>query len=140
MWPDKTAVCTECGHDFRSGKKLRTSYDLRDRNVELGCPFLGTYSLYSIQINRKNQRTLVIKQWFLWIPVYRKLVELKDYDSIFTDWSFQDDGDSRSDLFTLELQGPMRRPNRIWQGQNEQSMHVLIDLLKEAAGLTIKRK
>ncbi len=46
-WPNKTAVCIECGYNFRTGKKLKTIRKVRDRYVDLGKPFLGSYSRYS---------------------------------------------------------------------------------------------
>jgi hypothetical protein len=134
------AICIECGHDFRTGRKLETTYDLRPRSLELGWRFLGTYSRYDVNRDRKGQPILTIRSWLLWIPLGTTTVGLKGYDSICTDYQLQHDGNREYDMFFLELQGPRKAPYRLWSGTNESSMHDLVDLLREGAGLTVTRK
>jgi hypothetical protein len=139
-WPGDAAICVDCGHDFRSGKKHETTYQLRPRSLVLGLTFLGTYRLYTLQRNRKGQPTFTIKSWLLWIPLGTRTIELKDYDSVVTDWYLHDTGRSQTDVFMLELHGPRKRPWCFWRGTDERSMHALVDMLQEGAGLTVKRK
>jgi hypothetical protein len=139
-WPEGTAVCTECGHNFRSGKKLKTVRRIRDRFIDLGIPALGTYKRYAVCTDAKGRRTLVIRRWLLWIPLWSTTIELKGYDSVLTDYELVTTENEQHDWFPLILSGPGKKPREIWSGSNEDSMHALVDLLREAAGLTVGRR
>jgi len=138
-WPEGAAVCIECGYNFRTGKKLKTKRRIEDRCLDVGRPALGWYSRYAIHADAKGRRSLVIRSWFLWIPLGTTTVDLKGYDSVVTDHKRVTTRNSRYDWFPLALKGPNKNPRQIWSGSNEGTMHALVDFLREAAGLTIGR-
>jgi hypothetical protein len=135
-WPPNTVVCVGCGYNFKTGEKLKTRYKVRDRYVDVGVPFLGTYTRYAVSRDADGRVKFSKNQWLLWLPVGKMSVDLNGYDSVATDYTAGDN----CDWFYLELQGPQKRPMRLWEGSKEETMHQLVDLLKDTAGLTVKRK
>jgi hypothetical protein len=139
QWPPETVLCVQCGYNFRTGKKLKRKYQVRDETVVLGLTWLGTYDRFTVRRDKKGRLELIRESRFLWIPFGTAVIPLKDYDAVATDYELRSDGRNQYDYFFLELQG-RGRPYRIWSGGNEGHMHALVDLLKQVAGLTIKRK
>jgi hypothetical protein len=138
QWPAGTVVCVDCGHDFRSGKRRRRTYQVRDSYVDLGCTILGTYTRYSVRRDTDDCRCLFIQSWFLWIPLGSVFIDLAGYDAVATGYEEPDEFEN-CQKFSLRLQGPRKACVPIWSGQQEERMHKLIDMLKDATRLVITR-
>jgi hypothetical protein len=100
---------------------------------------VGCYSRFAIHVDAKGRRSLVIRSWFLWIPLGTTTVDLKGYDSVVTGYELVATNRTRYDWFPVALKGPSKDPRQIWSGRNEESMHELVDFLRDAAGLTVGR-
>ena len=141
-WPGDAVLCVACGYNFETGKKVERVYQILTRTVDIGVRWLGTYTRLLIFRDRKGRTTLTIAKRFLFIPVGRRVIELKDYDSILTDVSlgYHDEDGGAPDIFYLDLEGPRKKPVRILKTSNEWKMREVIDTLQEMAQFQIKRK
>src|SRR5262249_26557323 len=105
QWPEGTVLCTDCGHDFRTGKKVKRTYPVRDETVVAGWFFLGCHSRFTVRRDQKGHLFLIKQSFFLWIPVWTTVIDLRDYDAVVTDYKYIKHGDIQYDEFYLELHG-----------------------------------
>jgi hypothetical protein len=136
-WEQAVAVCIECGHDFRSGGKLRRRVAESDTLVDMGFSGFLIRIRFIVRRDTKGRWWLIRKKSFLFFGVGTREFALSDYSAVATDFrQTEDDGDGVSDLY-LEGRG---RPTRIWSGTRDDRMRELIDLLHSGPGLAIRRK
>ena len=79
--------------------------------------------------------------WFFFVPVVYAKVDLRKYDSVYTNYAGYSGyaADERGDWFWLEVRGEKARPVRIYRGQDEQTMKEIVNCLQHEAGLTVCR-
>jgi hypothetical protein len=141
-WPEDAVVCIECGYNFETGKRMKTTYDQLERHFTFGVSWLGTYNRVTILRDRKGKSSLIRSTRFLFIPLGSRVIELKGYNAVVVDVTLgHSDGENSSpDVYYLDLEGPKKRPVRILKTTDEEGMHAVVDALKEAARLEIKRR
>jgi hypothetical protein len=137
-WPTDTVVCVECGHNFETGRRLRTRYETVDRVIDVGLVWLGCYTRYSVRRSTRGKALLTISHRLFFLPLGTATYDLSAYRYIFTDFMAGDR--ESSDQFYLELQGPGQRDVNIFSSPDEQAMKELVDLVAKAGRLEIKRK
>src|SRR5262249_47424324 len=116
QWPAGTALCVECGYDFRTAKKVKRKYQVMDESIDLG--LFGTYTRFTLRRDQKGKLSLIRTTRFLWIPLGTWVISLKDYDAVATNYSLESNGEFEYDQFYLELWG-RGRPLEIWRGTRE---------------------
>ncbi len=140
-WPADAAVCIDCGFNFKTGKRMETVYRVLERTVVVGVTWLGTCTRLTIARDRKGRATLTIAGRFLFIPTGTQRIDLSGYDAVLVDCTLGQGGEDPSpDVYHLELQGPRKPPLEILSTSDEWKMREVVDKLKEAARLEIKRK
>jgi hypothetical protein len=137
-WPLDTVVCIECGHNFETGRKLRTKYNIRDRIIDVGIVWLGTCTRYRVFRNERGKPFLGVSRKFLFIPLGESIYDLSAYRTIYTD--FVAGHDDNPDVSILELEGPGKRAVTIFQSSDDEQMKDLIDMIAGAGQLEIKRR
>jgi hypothetical protein len=137
-WPLDTVVCIECGHNFETGRKLRTKYNIRDRILDVGIVWLGIYTRYRVFRDQRGKPFLGVSQKFLFIPLAESIYDLTTYRTIYTD--FVAGHDDNPDVSFLELEGPGKRAVTIFQSSNDEQMKDLIDMIVGVGQLEIKRR
>ena len=139
-WTEDAVVCIRCGYNFRTGKKMETVYDIIQRTIVVGVRWLGSYTRLTIFRGRKGETSLTVARKFLFVPLGTRVLDLRDYDTIWTDCTLGDAEDNAPDVYYLELEGRKKGPVRILKTSDEWSMREVVDTLKEAARLQVKRK
>ena len=139
LWSADTAVCVECGWNFRTGKRERTTYAVLDRYVDVGLPLLGTYTRLAVHRGRKGDLSLTEKSWFLFIPLGTSVLDLKEYEAVVTDFTPGDDRE-RSDVLSVYLRDKQRNTRRLYRGGDEPTMKAIVEMLQEVAHLRVERK
>jgi hypothetical protein len=137
-WPAGTVVCIDCGWNFQKKRKMHTVYKVKDIVVEWGARFLGCYSQAVLHRERTGELTLTLRSWVLFLPVGRQEVDLDGYTRIVTD--FTPGNDEAPDVYYVDLEGPHRRPVRVYCGSDERTMHEIIDTIKESTRMEITRR
>jgi hypothetical protein len=137
-WPLETVVCTDCGHNFETGRKLKTRYDVPDRIIDDGIGWLGTFTRYRVFRGRRGEPCLNVSRKFLFLPLGSTTYDLSDYRAILTDFAAGDD--DNPDVFYLQLAGSGRKTVTIFRSFNEQAFKAVLDLVAQAGRLEIQRK
>ena len=137
-WPTDTAVCIECGHDFRSGRKVRRTVQATEETVNMGWSGFFGYTRFTVRRDPKNRWWLVRKSWFLFVGLAPTEFALSDYTAVATDHA-ELVGEEDADLYYLYLEG-RGKSRRIWSGGRDDKMRELIDVLRTNVGLAIRRK
>jgi hypothetical protein len=137
-WPIATVVCVDCGHNFETGRKMRTSYRVADRVLDHGMVWLGTYTRYRVFRSERGKPFLTVSRKLLFLPLGSSTYDLSAYRSILTD--FVAGHDESPDVFYLQLDGPGKRPVTIFRSSDEVGMKDLIDMVAQAGHLEVKRK
>ncbi len=137
-WPQGTVICTDCGYNFETGRKMKTKFNIPDRIIDVGVVWLGTYTRYRVFRGKRRQPCLQVNRKFLFVPLGSNTYHLGDYCAILTD--FTPGADNQPDVFYLELEGPRKGNVTIFNSSDEEKYKELIDLLAEAGRLEIKRK
>jgi hypothetical protein len=142
-WPTETVLCVNCGYNFKTGKQLKTEYDLRDRTLTVQGLIPGNSMRLTVRRDEKKRRYLVKENWTLGIASGKEMFDLEKFDSVTTDYTtdvfIHAPGRENfvDELYLLYLEGDRRV--KLWLGSSERTMHEIVDFLK-GAGLTIKRK
>jgi hypothetical protein len=137
-WPIGTVVCIDCGYHFEAGRKMRTKYNVPDRIIDFGFVWLGTYARYRVHRGKGGRPCLTVSQQLLFLPLGSVTYDLTRYSALLTDFTAGDR--DTPDRYSLEMEGPGRKPELIADTANEEKFKELIDLLAEAGRLEIKRK
>jgi hypothetical protein len=137
-WPVDTVLCIDCGHNFETGRKLRTKYNVPDRVLDVGASWLGPYARYRVFRNERGRACLNVSRTFLFLPLGSATYDLSDYRAVLTDFAAGDD--DSPDTFYLELEGRGERAVRIFRSSDEEKFKELTDLLAQAGRIEIKRK
>ena len=138
-WPTGTAICIECGHDFRSGKKVRKRVAESEEVVNMGWSGFLKRTRFIVRRDAKGRTWLVKKKWFLFFALKTEEFALADFDAVATDHTQSGNDEEATHYFYLSLEG--RKASRsIWSGTNDDAMRRLIDALRRAANLAVKRK
>jgi hypothetical protein len=133
----EAVVCIECGYDFRSGKRIRKrSGDAR--SWVYGVPALGWYTRYAILQDRKGDWFLVIRSYFLFLPMSARQYDLALYEAACTDFRSAGRGRSYREWYSVALQGRRGRVV-LYRGGRQVVFKWLVDALHQVAGLEIKR-
>lgn len=136
-WPLATVVCVDCGHNFQTGRKLRTKYRVAETIIEVGSRWAGSSTQYRVYRNGRGKACLTLSSRLLFIPTGTVTYDLGDYNAVYTDFTPGDD--ENPDAFHLELRGPGARPVVIFNSSNEEKMRELADALAAVGRLEIKR-
>jgi hypothetical protein len=139
MWSADTVICVECGWNFHTGKRERTTYAVLDRYVDVGVPLLGTYTRIAVQRGRRGDRTLTQKSWLLFIPLGTSVLDLKNFEAVVTDYTRGGDR-RRSDVFSLYLRDKEKGTRYIYSGGDDRTMKAIEDMLQEVAHLSVERR
>jgi hypothetical protein len=138
VWPGETVLCVECGWNFRTGKREKTTCAVSDRHVDFGIPFLGICTRVAVHRGEEGELTLTRTRRVLFIPLGTSVLDLDGYEAVVTD--YVRGGEDNSDLFYLELRGKDKRTVRIYDGGDEGTMKAIVDMLREVAHLRVERK
>lgn len=143
-WPEHTVLCINCGYHFKTGKQLKTEYDMRDRTLTVAGALPGNSTRFTLRRDAKGRRLLVRESWLLGVASGMLTLHLADFDAVVTDYTTDvelnpDAGPFSEELYYLELQGSHQRTVKLWHGSSEEKMHTIVDLLK-STGLRVKRK
>jgi hypothetical protein len=141
-WPGDAVVCVDCGYNFKTGQRMQTVYRVLERTVDVGATWLGSYTRLVFARDRKGHATLTISKRFLFIPTGTREIDLSEYSAVLVDCALGHQGgeESSPDVYYLDLEGPRQRPLRILSTTDEWKMREVVDTLKEAARLEIKRR
>jgi LSD1 subclass zinc finger protein len=134
-WPKGTALCIDCGHDFRSGRTVRRRMPAKEESVDMGFTGFLTTTRFTVRRDDRGKWWLVKKSWFLFFGLKPTEFPLADYPAVATDYA--DLGDDHH-MYYLYLEG-RRGPRRIWSGTSDDKMRELIDALRNGPGLTVRR-
>ena len=151
--PVETVICVNCGYDFQTGKKIKTSFQVQDRYVDIGTPSLGCYTRYALHREQTGNLKLTRKWYFFGLRLSSTIVDLRGYDSVVTDIGADIFGGLapfgligillRSNIqqcpYRLSLEGNRKRPFILYEGPDQTGMDEIADLL-HGAGLKIRRK
>jgi hypothetical protein len=138
-WPIDTVICIDCGHNFETGKKMRTRYKLAEHVLDVGPVWLGSYTRYRVFRSQHGKPFLNVSQKFLFLSLGSKDYDLSAYRWVLTDFA-AGDGENSADLFYLQLDGPKQRPVTIFRSTSEAKFKELIDMVVQAGQLEIKRR
>jgi hypothetical protein len=139
MWSADTVICVECGWNFHTGKRERTTYAVLDRYVDVGIPLLGTYTRLAVHRGRKGDLSLTEKSWLLFIPLGTSVFDLKRFEAVVTDYTLVG-GKHRRDIFSVYLRDKDKRTRCLYQGGDEPTMKAIVDMLQEVAHLRVERQ
>ena len=137
-WPTDTALCIDCGHDFRSGRKVRRRLQVREEFVDMGWSRFLMSTRFTVRRDPKGKWWLVKKSWFLFVGLAPTEFALADYTAVATDHADLG-GEEDDDMYYLYLEG-RGKSRRIWSGGRDDKMRELIDLLTNSVGLDVRRK
>ncbi len=132
-WEPGTAVCIDCGWNFRTGKPMKTKYRLIDRVLP------GSYSWFGFEhrlvLTRGQDGILKLKLFRKLFFIRRKTVSIKlaDYQQIVTDYKVVDNGQTVTEEYRVDLEGVRRRSISVYRGSNQVTMKETIDMLQAAA-------
>ena len=129
-------VCVECGYDFRTRRKLRTTYSGGGFSRDFGLTWLGSFHRYTFSRFRDGGWLLSVSRRLFFLPLGTHEYDLRKYDSAVTDYT---DGGDSGDIYTLALQGKRGRRVTIYSGGSQEMMSWLVDSLQETAGLSVER-
>lgn len=138
-WPTDTAVCIDCGHDFRSGRKVRRTVQATEETVNMGWSGFFGYTRFTVRRDPKNRWWLVKRTWFLFFGGKPTEIPLSEYTAVATDHQQSGDDEEATHKFYLYLEG-RGKSRRIWSGGRDDKMRELIDVLRTNVGLAIRRK
>jgi hypothetical protein len=137
-WPLDTVVCVDCGYNFETRRKMKTRYDIVERNLDVGVAALGSFTRYRVFRNSRGRPCLTVTRKFLFVPLGSTTYDLGDFRAVLTD--FTEGSDEAPDVFYLELESRRGQNVRIFRSSDEEKMKELIDLVAHAGRLEIKRK
>jgi hypothetical protein len=132
-WEPGTAVCIDCGWNFRAGKAMKTRFRIQDRVLPGSYSFLGFVRRMVLSRGLDGKLRLNLYRRLLFIPRKTLSFRLTDFQQIVTDFSTVDNGETASDVFTVDLEGGRRKPFRVYNGYNQAEMKEVIDMLQAAA-------
>jgi hypothetical protein len=136
-WPVKTVVCVDCGYNFESRRKLKTTIRVPDRVIDVGVVWLGCYVRYRFFRIGSEALGLNWSRKFFFIPLGNYNYNLKEYSAVLTDFvAGNDDG---PDMLYLRLEGRGKRTVTIYSSPDEEKFKELVDLISQAGGLEVKR-
>jgi predicted RNA-binding Zn-ribbon protein involved in translation (DUF1610 family) len=135
-WPAATLVCTNCGYNFQTGRKLKTIYKVSQRTADFGIRFLGTFARYTIGRSRTGDLIFARKDWFVFIPFGTRTHNLRGYDTAVASYTRLS---RKSEFSTIVVEGKGKEPLELYSGNWEQELKWLLDALQQIGGLTIKR-
>jgi hypothetical protein len=156
-WPPETVVCVKCGYNFKTGKKLKTRYKVSDQFIDVGTTWLGTYTRYSVKREKNGRLMFRRRKWWLWLPVGSFQLDLKGYDTVaitegedagrqvaqvavMTLSTLAGESSSLEPMFAIQLEGPRRKPVRIYASANDGELRQIVDMLQAATGFKIERR
>jgi hypothetical protein len=133
-------VCVECGYDFRTRRKHRTTYSGGGFSRDFGLTWLGSFHRYTFDRARDGGWLLSVSRRLFFLPLGTRQYDLRQYQSAVTDYT--DGGDfyrDGADIYCLALESKRGRRVTIYRGGNEEMMSWLIESLQETAGLSVQR-
>jgi hypothetical protein len=136
--PRKAVICVKCGWNFRTQERMKTKFKLKQRFVDVGLKWLGSYRRFAVERSEHGDLLLTIRRWFLFLPMGIRYVELKDYSWLYTD--FTPGSDRTPDYYYLDLEGSRVPRISLYSGSNDDKMRELIEMLQGAATLTVERR
>lgn len=137
-WPVETVVCIDCGYNFDTGRKMRTKYKLVERTLDVGFAWTGSYWRYRVFRDGRGRPRLNVTRKMFFLPLRNSTYDLSTFRAVLTDF-VAGDGEN-PDVFTLYLDGPGKRPVRIFCASGEEKMKELLDLVAQAGRLEIRRR
>jgi hypothetical protein len=128
-------VCVNCGYDFRTRRRHRTSYSGGGFSRDFGLTWLGTFTRYTFRRARDGGWFLAISSRLFFLPLGTREYDLRKYEAAVTDFVAGED----SDVLSLSLEGKRGRRVTIYRGGSQEMLSWLVDSLKETAGLEVRR-
>jgi hypothetical protein len=136
--PRKAVICVKCGWNFRTQERMKTKFKLKERFVDVGVKWLGSYRRFAVERSEHGDLLLTIRRWFLFLPTGTRYVELKDYSWLYTD--FTPGTDRSPDYYYLDLEGSRVPVIHLYSGSDDDKMRELIEMLQAATTLTLERR
>jgi hypothetical protein len=136
--PRKAVICVKCGWNFRTQERMKTKFKLKERFVDVGVKWLGSYRRFAVERSEHGDLLLSIRRWFLFLPMGIRYVELKDYSSLYTDYT--PGSDRTPDYYYLDLEGARVPVIHLYSGTDDDKMRELIEMLQGAAPLRVERR
>jgi hypothetical protein len=134
-WPDGTELCVNCGHDFRTGKKVKPRYDPEVRElVQTGVVWLGCWRLFA-ERTAGGKLLLFERQWLFGIPLWKRACcNLTKCDRLIVVF-FGVAYDTREyESVAIYAEGPRQKRILVTSGQwNPPIVDAIIQHLKEMA-------
>jgi hypothetical protein len=137
-WSIDTLVCTDCGYNFATRRKMRTTYQIADRTIDVGLVWLGTFTRYRVFRSKLGRPCLNVSRSLLFLPLGNTIFDLSEYRAVLTDCHNGDE--ESSDVFYLALEREDHRTVNIFSSSDEVKFKELIDLLAQTVRIEIKRR
>src|SRR6266511_261471 len=118
-WPAETVVCIDCGWNFKTGRAMTTSYEVKMLRLPAGGTPIGGHYL-TLMRGRKGELTLTLHRRWLFIPYGSETIDPREYSTLVTD-VVVGDGDT-PDWYTVDMEGPRKRKIRVYDCMNDIAM------------------
>ncbi len=136
--PRKAVICIKCGWNFKTQERMKTKFKLKDRFVDVGLKWMGCYRRYSVERSEHGDLLLTVRRWLFFIPLGIHYLELKDYSTLYTD--FTPGTDRVPDYYYLDMEGTKVPLIHLYTGTDDEKMREMIEMLQGAASLTVERR
>jgi hypothetical protein len=138
-WSAETVICTDCGYNFQTRRKMKTKVDVPERVIVLGMTFLGTFTRWRVFRGPGNRPYLSIVKKFLFLPISNKDYLLTEFRAILTDYR---GGDEETDgVLHADLVGNKGKDAvKIYRSTNDAAFKALIEAVSAVGSLPIQRR